>query len=502
MIMTENFRLRSLFIFLGVALVSAFMLGIIVGSAHLAYDLNRFVLIAVLTIVVAIELPRIKVSSICNDKVTWFGISIFLFSAVVSDILSDSSLFQLSNIFLFSFFWFFVIGGAIFESFGQGVVFARRLICLVVALFSIICLLVLVFWVISKGKLALTYAVLNAGYVNINFFGQIATWIIPLYCVSIIEGFDRGFRGVALFLFVLLILLWIFVLSLSVRGTLLSVVLAGLAVPLFFRAESRRFLKVFFGALLIAIVIWFFYESMNSGIESQKVQLVQLNPIGRLMLWKEAMLMSLVNFPFGMGSESWVTHSELSDGFYRPRAQGHPHNMYLLWAAEYGWLAVIGVLVIVAGFFKKILLYKKLESLGSSKNLGSNEVLVGLVASSFAGMVHAGVSGVLLVPSSMILGGIVLALTHGILFSAVNKEVETLLTSGWWKFFQFVIGLSCGVIALLFIINASKYYSSMSLDEQRYFGNGEAVYFPRFWVHGNAVDVRGSYQIVESEQIN
>jgi O-antigen ligase len=78
-------------------------------------------------------------------------------------------------------------------------------------------------------------------------------------------------------------------------------------------------------------------------------------------LWQEAWAMSWQNFPFGMGPQAWLTHDIITEAYRESRKFGHPHNMYLMWAAEYGWISIAG-LVVLCGFAMKQLLRQVLAA--------------------------------------------------------------------------------------------------------------------------------------------
>src|SRR5690606_10260322 len=83
-------------------------------------------------------------------------------------------------------------------------------------------------------------------------------------------------------------------------------------------------------------------------VDGVQIRSIKADSSGRIPLFIEAWQMSLQNFPFGMGPQSWLMHETLTDVYANSKQFGHPHNMYLMWAAEYGWILLVALGLVVA----------------------------------------------------------------------------------------------------------------------------------------------------------
>lgn len=473
------------------ALLSGFFLGIGVGSSHLAYDLNRFVLFIFLFICCSVFLfGDWRFSSIGSSK-AWIGFFVFLFSAITSDWLNVSSKYQLVNLSFFSLF-FFVIAGSVtkfpdrgFEGFSK---FA--LLALIVVSDSLL-LLMFLLWAAEGFSNQIANVVLNSGFVNINYFGHLLTWLIPIHVLVCVGFAKKGFYLLSAIVFFFLVFSWWFIFQLSIRGSLFSIVISFLFLMLVFRKRAFMFVMLGFASGFLAFSISLAFQFLVAGFEGDIYHSVSsADSSGRLILWREAVLMSLQSFPFGMGSESWVTHSFFFENIVPERAFGHPHNMVLLWAAEFGWLSVFGIFLVVMAGIEKILHYKSVLGKSESRDI----FVLAMVSSTVAGVVHGGVSAMFLVPASMVVGMVVIFITFGALSSADQPVIN--LTA--YKIMSFGRRGLSGVLLFVFLAfslaELHSYYLGMSEDKKRYVAGGPVKMSPRFWAHGYAPDIPGSYQ--------
>jgi O-antigen ligase len=256
---------------------------------------------------------------------------------------------------------------------------------------------------------------------------------------------------------------------------------------LLFGRRAFPWLKVFLQYLFAGIVIWFLLSVvipsfMESGIQ---VRSIKTDSSGRIPLFAEAWKMSLQNFPFGMGPQSWLTHEPITEAYATGKKFGHPHNMYLMWAAEYGWLliAVMGLVVIQAirNFWRRRA--ELLESGDSNQLL----LLAGFTASVSAALFHAGVSAVFMAPGSMLVGLFVLIGFWALILPAGMGAEASLQAVNLRRRLVFA-GLLSTVFVILWALWMSEvwqYYQDMRTDETYYFEHESGGMLPRFWFHGN-----------------
>lgn len=196
--------------------------------------------------------------------------------------------------------------------------------------------------------------------------------------------------------------------------------------------------------------------------------------------------MSIQHFPFGMGPQSWLTHDLLTQEYSESSKFGHPHNMYLMWAAEYGWLQVF--LLAIFAVQCTFLFWKRRTTLlleGETKDIN---VLCGVAASVIGALVHAGVSAVFIAPGSMLVGVLVLAGFWALIVPCGLFEVRGVQanpkSSGRLVFTAFLAPLIV-LLWLLWLGQVHSYYVDMRTDEIYYKEELKQPTMPRFWFHGN-----------------
>ena len=194
--------------------------------------------------------------------------------------------------------------------------------------------------------------------------------------------------------------------------------------------------------------------------------------------------MSMQHFPFGMGPQSWLTHEILTDAYRASRTFGHPHNMYLMWAAEYGWALMGLVAVLISVAVKRLL---SLRRLMVSSMQGNASLVVAFTASSAAGLAHAGVSAVFLVPATMSVALLVLAIFWALSLPMVTTDSNSKTISGEvkrWVRPGMLLAPFILFFGILWIQEVWRYHEAMTEDLRVYVEGHNAPLLPRFWLHG------------------
>tara|TARA_B100002003_G_scaffold223508_1_gene228090 strand:- start:37178 stop:38626 length:1449 start_codon:yes stop_codon:yes gene_type:complete len=322
------------------------------------------------------------------------------------------------------------------------------------------------------------------GFPNIRYWSHLATWLIPLIAAAQRFG-SLSTLPVVRGLSVLAGSLWWWMLfSTSARGSALGLLVGCLVVAVFFKRHTLDWLRSFgiqllgggtLWLLLTLILPWLFFGAAD-------LREIDADSAGRMPLWREAWEMSLVNFPFGMGPQSWLTHSIISDEYANSKSYGHPHNMYLLWAAEYGWISLAALAIAVAGIMKSLLV----RSSAYVEKGRDATVMAGFTASVVAAGVHSGFSAVLMAPASMLTGFLVLTLFLAMLQAPLQGDSQRLSVPA-----RRLVRLSAGFALLavlavgpLWIQEVWRYYQDNLEDRLTYKGQG-SIYSPRFWSHGD-----------------
>lgn len=172
--------------------------------------------------------------------------------------------------------------------------------------------------------------------------------------------------------------------------------------------------------------------------------------------------------------------------------------MYLMWAAEYGWLLVL--LLVLLTLQLAVYLWRQRSSV--LRNDARNELLLlcGITASVFGALVHASVSAVFIAPGSMLVGMLVLTSFWALILPRQVFLVQIPLKRGnfYGKLVSaFMTTAAVLTLWLLWMHQVSNYYGDMRVDESAYKDQAKGPVVPRFWLHGNfprEVTPRGSQE--------
>jgi O-antigen ligase len=321
------------------------------------------------------------------------------------------------------------------------------------------------------------------GFVNIRYWSHIASWVVPLLplCLLVAPWKDNGrWRlGVA---FTSAIWWWVLFLS-SSRGSMVGLFAAFVLVWFCFGKAARPWAKLFVRFAIYGLIVWALLSVVIPSLVFDDIEVRGLkgDSSGRMPLWLEAWTMSLQNFPFGMGPQSWLTHDILTVAYRTSPKFGHPHNMYLMWAAEYGWISIAGLVVLCGAALAK--LWPRMSAARAGKRIDA-PYLVACTASVTAAMVHAGVSAVFMAPGSMLIGLCVFTVFWALL---KPEPVAPAILERSNR-----LGVGRFLFVLLFILASAfwfrevlRYRQAMAEDLVYYQENLSLGYLPRFWVHGN-----------------
>jgi O-antigen ligase len=326
------------------------------------------------------------------------------------------------------------------------------------------------------------------GFVNIRYWSHVATWLLPILPLAVLVGSLGKFRlwrtivasGAGLWW-------WVILLSTS-RGSILGIWVGVLLVALFLGRQSWPWLRQFIIYFLIGAAIWLVLSVLVPSLFFGETELrsVKVDSSGRLPLFMEAWQMSLQHFPLGMGPQSWLTHDLLTQVYSESSKFGHPHNMYLMWAAEYGWLLVL--LFLLLALQLTVHFWRRRTVLLAERNVEGILMLAGVTASVIAAFIHAGASAVFIAPGSMLVGLFVLigfwALIAPPPLRCKEGEGSSAVLSARLAF----SASSAALILLIWLLWATQvhaYYLDMKADEIYYHEHLKERTLPRFWFHGN-----------------
>ena len=321
------------------------------------------------------------------------------------------------------------------------------------------------------------------GFVNIRYWSHIATWFLPLLPLAVLMGPLRN-QGLWRFLIALGAALWWWVVFLSSsRGTMLGLAFGALVAMVLIGRPALPWLKIFLRYLAYGVIAWLLLSVFVPSLllDETSIRTLKADTSGRMPLFIEAWRMSLENFPFGMGPQSWLTHEILTDDYRQSRKFGHPHNMYLMWASEYGWL-LIGTLLILVGQAVR-LFWRRRGEVRAGENNDLMVPLAGFTASVSAALLHAGVSAVFMAPGSMLIGFLVLSVFWALITPDMQPTAPKRPKAR--AFVAILVGLQISLPCYYWITDVYAYHKAMESDLKFYFESVPAGTLPRFWFHGN-----------------
>lgn len=393
-----------------------------------------------------------------------------------------------SGMYSLYFFAFAVVGWRISE---QGCAhLASRLLAVVVAIacFFYAAMTITVYLFAVTDEFSTLTDIIPWGFVNMRYWSHMATWFLPLLPLTLMgEGLSKK-RLWRLGAFFAAGIWWWMVFMTTARGSMLSLALSGLVVFFLYGRSVLPWLIISLRFMIFGILVWILLSVAIPSIvfETLTVRSLHAGSSGRMPLWLEAWHMSLQNFPFGMGPQSWITHNILTDGLRANSRLGHPHNMYLMWAAEYGWLLVGSILVLVGRALRNILLHA--TQIRSNAH-GHPNALIALTASLVAGLVHAGISAVFMVPASMLVGFVVLSVFWALCLQAPTRVEDMPRPKNkhgpYPDVIRVVLAFAIAIGGTLWLQQVGAYHRAMVADLQHYEERPYAPYWPRFWFHGN-----------------
>jgi len=326
------------------------------------------------------------------------------------------------------------------------------------------------------------------GFVSIRYWSHIATWFLPLAPLAVLVGpWQNSLLWQILVALGAGLWWWIIFLSTS-RGSALGIAFGVVFVGFLLGRRVWPWLKMSLLYLGLGGIFWLMLSVAIPSLIADEVQLRSLktDSSGRWPLFVEAWYMSLQNFPLGMGPQSWLTHEPITEAYGNGKKFGHPHNMYLMWAAEYGWLLIAALGVVVIQAIRNF--WRRRAQLFEAEDSGQLLLLAGFTASVSAALFHAGVSAVFMAPGSMLVGMFVLIAFWALIQPTPVVPGSRPQPSSISKPRMVIAVLVATAILLVWALWANQvwqYYKDMRADEPYYYDHESEGRLPRFWFHGN-----------------
>tara|TARA_R110001592_G_scaffold123325_1_gene331133 strand:+ start:8586 stop:10052 length:1467 start_codon:yes stop_codon:yes gene_type:complete len=452
---------------------------------HGAFDDQRFVLCLSLVLLVSLSLYCLNPLHFLRGSRLVLFMPFFLFLLIGGSQSVAHPFNWVEPIFYILFFSAIcLLGTLMFQKSIQNQVALLFCMLAVVACFFYACITVLMYVFSLEANLSTFSDVVPAGFLNIRFWGHTATWLLPIFPLATLARKGESWRIWRLMVLFTAGIWWWLAIYLTSRGTIISLLIATILMCFLFHGVVKVWLSVMLTQLSLGVLIWLVLSyivpvwilDVNAGL----IKELNTTTSGRLPLWEEAWVMSLQNFPFGMGAQSWLTHTLLTDSYKLSVKFGAPHNMYLMWAAEYGWISIVCILGVL--YWSIIRLREKIKLLGSQNESHLMYLLVFSV-SSCAGLIHSNVSSLFIAPASMMIGLCVLAIFWSLILPTKiddsNVSILKKMPAPKYLLLLFV------PLACLWLSYVWSYHQAMIDDLTTDEGRAAQSMMPRFWVYGN-----------------
>jgi putative inorganic carbon (HCO3(-)) transporter len=308
-----------------------------------------------------------------------------------------------------------------------------------------------------------------------RFYNQLQTWSIPV--LAALPLFFPGKRWIKLVCIALLGLQWFLVIALAARGTVVSLFAAMAFIALWLPGQRRFWLKYQIAGLFVGILIYSGILFLNSVLipQSQSGEFYahsagrsMAHTSGRSTFWRLSVKDAIKHPVLGAGPTRFACDSKIS-------LPAHPHNFLFRILGEWGFIALLLVLILAVTIglgFLKALKY-------SINTCQSDPPLKAMLAISLiAGVIHACLSGLLIMPASQVTMILIAGWTLS-LSGTSQVQPENSVTA------------SSVLLAGMFFICATLVFATgeiTQLPERASYSSHYGPMVPRFWQDGRVCE--------------
>ena len=306
-----------------------------------------------------------------------------------------------------------------------------------------------------------------------RFYNQLQTWSIPV--LAALPLLFPGKRWIKIACVVLIGLQWFLVIALAARGTAVSLLISMVFIALWLPAQRKFWLKFQISGLIVGIAIYsgiiflngvLIPKSQSGEFYAYSVGRPMAHTSGRSTFWRLSIEDALKHPVLGTGPTQYACDSTLV-------LPAHPHNFPLRILGEWGMIAFILFLILAVtiglGFLKR-LKYQYMESL-------TDPPLNAMLATSLmAGIVHACLSGLIIMPASQV----ALILIAGWVLGSSNSLISEPKKINFGNAVVFAALILVSITFVFAIKEITK------LPENRIYSDPSYRMAPRFWQDGKA----------------
>lgn len=326
---------------------------------------------------------------------------------------------------------------------------------------------------VSYGELLFSHKLLAhfPGFVNIRFFSQFQIWTLPIITLLITNNKNQSV-ALKLIFYTIAMAWWCLAIISITKGLFLALLISTLLAIVLFQRHSFAWLRAQFFSLLgglLAFSLCFLILPKLLGRVARQIpdHLVAASEVSintRLYLWHRAWLMIKNKLAIGVGP--------LHFSYYPNLIAAHPHNSFLLIAAEWGIPVALFLLMLsIWGIWHWCAFVRKSPS----------ATHIALTVSVSAGLLYSLLSGVIVTPLSQLMMGLIIGWMLGNYFANNrNLPLKTTMTQRLMLIFFLVliINIICWIIIpeIRHVPNMEGYW----LMAHQF----QAPLLPRFWTQG------------------
>ncbi len=312
------------------------------------------------------------------------------------------------------------------------------------------------------------------GYVTPRFFSQWQTWTLPIVTLpALLMG--RSLRILRPAAWLLAASWWTIGFLSGGRGVIVSLLVAAVFVAATAGGSGRSWLArqlppVAFGALAALLLAAGFPAVLENATTLDRF--VSATDSGRLELWQSALELFRSHPVLGVGPQHYA--------FFSGENVSHPHNIVLLFLAEWGLLATVLVgFLLWSGIRRLIALVSTLDARDDE---AARHVGVALCASAIAAFVHANLSGLSIMPLSQMAACMVFAWLAAELSGREDRREGARATASTMT--PFTVAIAAAVVAAALIVSAAPDVLDRVAEPSRSRPVDSLRYRPRIWLEG------------------
>jgi len=304
-----------------------------------------------------------------------------------------------------------------------------------------------------------------------RFYNQLQTWSIPV--IAALPLIFPARRWVKYGCIALLGLQWFLVIAMAARGSAVSLLVAMIFIAFWMPRQRRFWMKYQLAGLLAGIVIYagilllndlLLPQSRSGEFYAQSAGRPMLHTSGRSTLWRLSLEDAIKHPLLGTGPTRYACDSEI-------QLPAHPHSFLFRILGEWGIVAML--LLLVAAIPIALGLLKNLKYPHRAGQ--TDPPLQAILATSLiAGLMHAALSGLFIMPASQAAA----ILIAGWTLSLVGNSPPRSRTSSVASYLLLAATLSA-VALLVFAIREIP-----QLAERTRYSESSGPMVPRFWQNG------------------